>query len=61
MTTSIYEVFKDEIWQPEDHTDHIWTASCESLSYNTENKVDDLFNEDGETYSGDIQGEIEKD
>ena len=60
MTTNIYEVFKDEIWQPEDLTDCIWHSNHGEVVYNKEGNVDDLFSGDGDTYSGCDKWRVEK-
>ena len=52
MITNIYEVFKDEIWQPEDLTKVLWyeDADC-NIVYSTDGIIENLFNGDGDTYS----------
>lgn len=59
--TNIYELFKEEIWQPEDCTAYIWTGGYGEVSYNKDNDIDSLFNGDGDTYSGEVESEFEKD
>ena len=52
MTTNIYEVFKDEIWQPEDLTKVLWYEDVDcNIVYNEDGCIENLFNGDGNTYS----------
>lgn len=51
--TDVYELFKEEIWMPDDFTNCIWCENCGELSWNLDNSIEDLENGDGNTYSAD--------
>lgn len=60
MNSLLLELFQDFIYFPEDNTSVYWTIDGESVVYNKENNKEDLFNQNGETYSGYIkEGPIE--
>lgn len=61
MSVNIYDLFKEEIWQPEDCTEYVWYYSNHSVYYNKDGDVDALFNGDGNTYGGEVDFEFEKD
>lgn len=52
--TDVYELFKEEIWMPDDFTYCIWYDNGEELSWNIENNIEDLENGDGDTYCGEV-------
>lgn len=60
--TDIYELFKEETWEPDDYTQYPWVrGSIDELSFNKENNIDELMNCDGDTYSYNITSEFERD
>lgn len=59
--TNIYELFKEEIWHPDDCTEYVWYCSDGYVHYTTDNNVDDLFLGNGDSYCGEVEGELEKD
>jgi hypothetical protein len=58
--TNIQELFKEEIWQPDDLTNAVWFTDCGEVSYNKDKNTNDLFEGDGETYSGGYTDYTEK-
>lgn len=55
--TDVYKLFEDHIYLPDDFTECNWYESgCDAVYWTEEDNLDDLFNGDGETYSGEILG-----
>lgn len=57
MNAELLELFKDHIDFPEDNTKVCWYADRDQVVYNTDNNIEDLFDQNGQTYSGEIRGE----
>lgn len=57
MNNKLLKLFEEHINFPEDNTKVCWCVSYDSVMYNTDNNVDDLLDQNGETYSGVIKGE----
>ncbi len=57
MNSKLLKLFKEHIDFPEDHTKVCWQSDVDQVVYNTDNNVDDLMSQNGETYSGEIRGE----
>lgn len=55
---SIYDVFEEEIWMPDDFTDCIWCRTSCGISWG--DNIADLMNGDGDTYSCEVYGEVER-
>lgn len=58
MNSKLLKLFKDHIEFPEDNTKVCWSISYGSIVYNTDNNIDDLMEQNGQTYSGEIRGEL---
>lgn len=57
MSNKLLKLFKEHIDFPEDNTEVCWCVNYDSVMYNTDNNVDDLLDQNGDTYSGIIKGE----
>lgn len=57
----VYELFKDEIWKPDDVTNYVWYEwAGGEVFWNTENNIEDLKNGDGATYCGEVIVDVVK-
>ena len=58
----LIKMFSDYIWKPLNLTEHDWFIdSAGNISWNEESNIDDLMNEDGETYSAYIYEQVDVD
>lgn len=58
---ALFELFKFEIIWPEVYENAVWCDDGEMVTYNRAGDLNDLQNEEGCTYSGEIRGEaVEK-
>lgn len=55
--SDIYELFKEHIELPDDLTKVIWFEDNGTISWNIDGSVEDLVNEDGNTYQCEIRGQ----
>lgn len=62
MNKQLLEVFEEHIYFPEDYTKVCCPVDGSEISYNKDNNVENLFDGNGETYSGYIkEGPVEID
>lgn len=57
MNKKLLELFEEHINFPEDCTEICWYADDYQVIYNTDNKLEDLIEQNGNTYSGLIKGQ----
>jgi hypothetical protein len=57
MNKQLLELFEEHINFPEDNTKVCWYADRDQVVYNTDNNLEDLYDQNGQTYSGEIRGE----
>lgn len=61
MNNKLIKLFKDHIHFPDDYTKLHWKEEYGSISYNTDNELSDLMQEEGSTYSGEVRSKVEID
>lgn len=57
MNKQLLDLFEEHINFPEDYTKVCWQSDLDQIVYNTDNNIEDLLDQNGQTYSGIVKGE----